>query len=142
MELDSLDTKQLKQVISEANSALNRRQKVEKAIVEFQRVAKKYKLGKEELKTVLVSVHSSKSVSKSKPKSVGKKVEPKYQSQDASKTWTGRGRTPSWVVEICRSTGLTVEAFKSDSRFLIQNSMHQSTVVDQTQAIVDSALPK
>ena len=131
MELNSLDAKQLKQVISKASSALNRRQKVEKAMVEVQRVAKKYKLSKEELKTVLVSIHSSKSVSKSKPKSVGTKVEPKYQSQDASKTWTGRGRTPSWVVEICRSKGLTVEGFKSDSRFLIQNSARTSTVSDQ-----------
>ena len=40
MELTNLNSKQLKQVISEASSALNRRQKVEKAMVEIQRVAK------------------------------------------------------------------------------------------------------
>ena len=122
MNLNSLDARQLKQVISDASSALNRRQKVEKAIVEIQRVSKKYKLDKEELKTVLVSIQASKAVSTSKPKSVRTKVEPKYQSQDGSKKWTGRGRTPSWVVEICRSKGLTVEGFKSDSRFLIQST--------------------
>ena len=120
MELTNLTAKQLKQVISEASSALNRRQKVDKAMVEIQRIAKKYKLSKEELKVALVSVQSSKAVSTSKPKSVRAKVEPKYQSQDGSKKWTGRGRTPSWVVEICRSKGLTVEGFKSDSRFVIQ----------------------
>ena len=130
MELANLNAKQLKQVISEASSALNRRQKVEKAMVEIQRVAKKYKLSKEELKTALVSVQSSKAVSTSKPKSARAKVEPKYQSQDGSKKWTGRGRAPSWVVEICRSKGLTVEGFKSDSRFLIQSTTPNSSTTD------------
>ena len=104
------------------SSALNRRQKVEKAIIEIQRVAKKYKLSKDELKTALVSVQSYKAVSTSRPKSVRAKVQPKYQSQDGSQKWTGRGRTPSWVVEVCRSKGLSVEGFKSDSRFLIQSA--------------------
>ena len=131
MELANLNAKQLKQVISEASSALNRRQKVEKAMVEIQRVAKKYKLSKEELKTALVLVQSSKAVSTSKPKSVRVKVEPKYQSQDGSKKWTGRGRTPSWVVEICRSKGLTVDGFKSDSRFLIQSTIPNSSSTDR-----------
>ena len=131
MELNNLDARQLKQVISDASSALNRRQKVEKAIVEIQRVSKKYKLNKEELKTVLVSIQSSKAVSTSKPKSVRTKVEPKYQSQDGSKKWTGRGRTPSWVVEICRSKGLSVEGFKADSRFLIQSNTPNSISIDR-----------
>ena len=131
MELNSLDARQLKQVISDASSALNRRQKVEKAMAEIQRVSKKYKLNKEELKTVLVSIQSSKAVSNSKPKSVRAKVEPKYQSQDGAKNWTGRGRTPSWVVEICRSKGLTVEGFKTDSRFLIQSTIPNSSSTDR-----------
>ncbi len=121
MEFNSLDAKQLKQVISDASSALNRRKKVEKAMAEIQRVSKKYKLSKDELKTVLVSIQSSKAVSTSKPKRARAKVAPKYQSQDGAKTWTGRGRTPSWVVGICQSKGLTIEGFKSDARFLIQN---------------------
>ncbi len=122
MELTNLDTKQLKQVISKASAALNRRQKVEKAMIEIQRVAKKYRLSKDELKTALASVQCYKTVSNSKPKSSRAKVEPKYQSQDGSNKWTGRGKTPSWVVDICRSKGLSVEDFKSDSRFLIQST--------------------
>ena len=122
MDLNSLDVRQLKQVISDANSALNRRQKVEKAMAEIQRVSKKYRLSKEELKSVLVLIQSSKAFPTKKTKSERAKVEPKYQSQDGLKTWTGRGRTPSWVVEICQSKGLTVEAFKTDSQFLIQST--------------------
>ena len=131
MELNSLDAKQLKQVISEASAALNRRQKVEKAMAEIERVSKKYKLSTVELKTALVSVQSSKSISRSKPKSIRAKVAPKYQSQDGRENWTGRGRTPNWVVEICRSKGLTVEGFKSDKRFLIQASVSGSQAVNR-----------
>ena len=130
MELNDLNAKQLKKVISEASSALNRRQRVEKATIEIQRVAKKYKLSKDELKTAFDSLHSSKVVSASKPKSTRAKVEPKYQSQDGTKKWTGRGRTPSWVVEICQSKGLTVDAFKSDSQFLIQGTTPNLIIVD------------
>ena len=131
MELNNLDARQLKKFISDANSALNRRQQIEKAMADIRRVLKKYKLSKVELSTVLGSVQSSSAVPTSRPKSTRVKVEPKYQSQDGAKTWTGRGRTPSWVVEICRSKGLTVEGFKSDPRFLIQSGMPSSAAVHQ-----------
>ena len=80
-------------------------------------MAKKYKLNRGELKTVLVSVQSPKASPTGKPKSVRAKVGPKYQSQDGAKNWTGRGRTPSWVIEICRTKGVTVEGFKSEDTF-------------------------
>jgi DNA-binding protein H-NS len=132
MEFNSLDARQLKQFISNASSALNRRQKIEKAIAEIQRVSKKYKLNKEELKIVLASVQPFKAASSSKHKTERAKVAPKYQSQDGAKKWTGRGRAPSWVVEICRSTGLTLEEFKAEPQFLIGNSIPSKMAVDQT----------
>ena len=131
MELNNLNAMQLKQIITKASSALNRRRKVEKAMVEIQRVAKKYKLSKDELKMALVSLQTFKAVSTSKAKAVRAKVEPKYQSQDGSSKWTGRGRAPSWVTEICRSKGMTVEGFKSDSRFLIQSTTPNSSSTDR-----------
>ena len=121
MEFTNLDSKQLKKVILDASSALNRRQKIEKATSEIQRVSKKYNLSKNEIKAVLFALQTSKTASSSKPKSVRAKVQPKYQSQDGTKTWTGRGRSPAWVVEICRSKGLAVDEFKSDRRFLIKS---------------------
>jgi DNA-binding protein H-NS len=131
MELNSLDATQLKKVILDASSALHRRQKVQKAMSEIQRVSKKYRLSKEELKLVFISLQSSKAVSLGKPKSVRAKVEPKYQSEDGAKTWTGRGRTPAWVVEICRSKGLAIEAFKKDPRFLIKSALPSPTAHDE-----------
>ena len=121
VELNQLNAKQLKQVIAKANSALNRRQKFEKAMIEIMRVSKKYNLSKNELKALLDSLQSTNAAPSKKSKSARPKVKPKYQSQDGVNKWTGRGRTPVWVVELCRSKGLTVENFKSDRRFLIRD---------------------
>lgn len=130
MDLDNLNSSQLKRFISEANNALSRRQKIEKAMIEIQRISKKHKLSKSDLKIVLAALQSSTASAKNKPKTARAKVEAKYQSPDGSKTWTGRGRSPSWVVEICRSEKLTIERFKSDPRFLIQNSSRSHGAID------------
>lgn len=119
MDLKSLNSKQLENVISEANSALNRRRKIEKAVLEMQRITKKYKLSKDDLTTALTALQPAKSTLVRRPVAVRAKVAPKYQSKDGAQVWTGRGRTPLWVAELCRSEGLTVKAFKSDPRFLI-----------------------
>ena len=131
MDLNNLNAKQLKKVILNASVALDRRKKVEKAIAEIQRVLKKYKLNKTELEITLSSLQSTKTAPSSSAKSVRAVVEPKYQSPNDSKTWTGRGRTPLWVIEICQSEGLTVEKFKSDERFLIGKSLPSSRSADR-----------
>ena len=129
MDLNRLDSKQLKRFIVNASSALNRRQKLESAVLEIQRIAKKHKLTKDDFKIVLDSVQAARSFSSAKPKSTRAKVEPKYQSQDGTHTWTGRGRSPAWVLEICQRKALSVEDFKSDRRFLIQNKGRRSSSV-------------
>ncbi|WP_201315129.1 H-NS histone family protein [Dyella sp. EPa41] len=41
----------------------------------------------------------------------GKTVAPKYRNpEDASQTWTGRGRKPSWVAEALRKRGVTIDS--------------------------------
>ena len=131
MDLSSLDKKQLRKIISDANSALTRRQKVEKAMTEIRRISKKHKLSKDELHSMLVSIQSDKVSPSRKPGVLRAQVSPKYQSLDGTKNWTGRGRTPSWVDEICQSHGLTVESFKSDPRFFFQNGSPKRNVVSK-----------
>ena len=48
-----------------------------------------------------------------KPKKINvQKVKPKYQnSADSSKTWTGRGRQPKWIVEAL-ANGKTLDDFR------------------------------
>ena len=118
MEINNLNVRQLEQVISDASVALRRQKKIENATAEIKRISKKYKLSKSDLNTVLVSLQSSKAVP-GRSIASRRKVEPKYQSEDGKKTWTGRGRSPVWVTEICRSEKLTLREFKIDTRFLI-----------------------
>ena len=117
MELKNLDAKQLKRFISEASAVLNRRQKIEQAMNEIRRIVKKY--SKDELTFILGSFESSTTTSTGKSRSTRKKVSPKYQSQDGSKKWTGRGRTPSWVVDVCQEKRISLASFKADPQFLI-----------------------
>lgn len=119
MDLAQLDAKALKRVISDASIALSRREKIEKAASELQRISKKYKLSNDELAAAVQFLRSSNSAKSVKLKTVRRKVKPKYQSKDGSKKWSGRGRSPSWVVNICRSEDISIDSFKTDARFLI-----------------------
>ena len=119
MDLDQLDAKQLKNIIIDANTALKRRQKVEKTATEIQRIIRKHGLNKDDLKILLSGLQAVKTNSASKVKATRSKVEPKYINQDGSKKWTGRGRSPSWVTEVCQNEGITIEQFKQDARFAL-----------------------
>ena len=119
MDLDQLDAKQLKKIVIDANTALNRRQKVEKTATEIQRIIRKHRLNKDDLKILLSGLQAVKTNSASKVKATRSKVEPKYTNQDGSKKWTGRGRSPSWVIEVCQNEGITIEQFKQDARFAL-----------------------
>ncbi len=46
-------------------------------------------------------------------------VQPKYKNPKGIEVWSGRGRTPKWIVAICDELGITIEQFKKDKRFLI-----------------------
>ena len=119
MELEKLNEKQLKQVISSANSALVRIQKEERVMSDIQRIARKHKLSIDELATLLKSLKTASSRQPAKVKKKRAKVAPVYQSKDGLQKWTGRGRSPSWVVEICQREGLSVSEFKLDKRYTI-----------------------
>ena len=125
MNIKDLDSKQLKQIISDASSALNWRQKIDKATSELKAVKRKYQLSNDDLRIVFRALEPSKPAPARKVKKARAKVKAKYRSQDGENTWTGRGRNPKWVVETCESKGLTLQAFKSDSRFLIENADSQ-----------------
>lgn len=126
MKLSNLNERQLKRVISDANVALARRQKIEKAKLDIQRILIKEKFTSEELKALLSSLQAPKSSATYKTKKIRSKVKAKYQSKDGSETWTGRGRSPKWVVAICKKEGITIEEFKTRSQNLISTKNSSS----------------
>ncbi|GAB3791870.1 H-NS histone family protein [Dyella agri] len=64
----------------------------------------------------LDEVYHRRGTKKAKPGKVsnslkGTTIAPKYRNpEDASQTWTGRGRKPSWVAEALRKRGVTLDS--------------------------------
>ena len=46
-----------------------------------------------------------------------KSVVPKYSNPNGRDKWTGRGRAPRWVINICEQENIDVKDFKIDPRF-------------------------
>ena len=127
--LSKLTKTQLDNMLLDAQTELNRRKSVAKAEIEISETLKKYSITIDDID--LASLRSSADRSrkggtsaKKKAKGAGVKddravVAPKYKSVDGSQTWTGRGRAPKWVVSQCEGEGMSVDAFKQDTRFLI-----------------------
>jgi DNA-binding protein H-NS len=46
-------------------------------------------------------------------------VAPKYLNPNGKEKWTGRGRMPGWVMNICDQENIDIENFKLDPRFKI-----------------------
>ncbi len=120
--LKKLSIRQLNTMIDEVKAELGRRNQLESAVSEIASVLEKYNL-----KTEDISLFTSDrpKVSGRKKKSSGSQkigdkrhfVQKKYKDPNSNATWTGRGRTPKWVLTICDAENLTLEDFKKDKRF-------------------------
>jgi DNA-binding protein H-NS len=120
-------------VLSEAKDELARRENTSKAIADIKKILKKYKLRAEDIdwrqlnKTTKAGnekklSRKSNTAVKIKAKEMLKadqrsSVAPKYLNPNGNEKWTGRGRTPSWVINICEQENIDIENFKLDPRF-------------------------
>lgn len=88
MNLDEMTLPELKELAKEVN----------KAIASFEARQKKAALEELEQKAAELGFSLSDLVGAGKAK---KTAAPKYRNpEDASQTWTGRGRTPRWVIDL------------------------------------------
>ena len=121
--VSSLSQSELNNLISEASRELESRKISEAVIRDIQKVLDKHGITKRERPALLEAAKSSGMPSTRAPKRASKrkgvKVAPKYRCPTSGDTWTGRGRPPAWVVDACASNKLSIEAFKSDSTYLI-----------------------
>ncbi len=62
---------------------------------------------------------STRGAGKSNPTDGKGVVAPKYRNHASGETWSGRGRSPKWVVAIMHEREWTVEEFKQSDEFLI-----------------------
>ncbi len=121
--ISSLSQCELNNLISEASRELEARKKSEAVIRDIHKVFNKHGVVKRERPALLDAAKSGGLASTRTPKRASKrkgvKVAPKYRCPSSGDTWTGRGRAPAWVVNTCDSNKLSIEAFKSDSTYLI-----------------------
>lgn len=120
--LKKLTVAQLSQMIDETKAELKRRENIEAATSEMRAILKKYKIDIQDIDTQILrkdsaSKGSKKRSSASKSRDQRRIVKAKFKDPDGTATWTGRGRTPSWVVGICAKNGIDVDTFKKDDRF-------------------------
>ena len=121
--VSSLSQSELNNLISEASRELEARKRSEAVVRDIHKVLDKHGVAKRERSALLDAAKSGGMASTRTPKRASKrkgvKVAPKYRCPISGETWTGRGRAPAWVVNTCDSNKLPIEAFKSDSTYLI-----------------------
>jgi len=120
--LNTLSAAQLNKIIDETQAELTRRKNVDAATVEIRSVLKKYKIDFQDIDLNIITRTSGKSSSKKRTKMIKSRdqrgtVKAKYKDPNSAATWTGRGRTPSWVQGICQNEGIDIDGFKKDDRF-------------------------
>lgn len=120
--LKKLTLSQLNKIIDETKAEIKYRENVKSAFQEIQSILKKYRIDIKDIdlqalqKNGVVNLRE-KSTKSAKQVDQRRFVKPKYKDPLGNKTWTGRGRTPSWVLDICARDNTTVENFKKDMRF-------------------------
>ena len=140
--LKQLSANQLSKMLTETQAELKRRENIDKARKDIQAVLKKYKITIDDLD---LGVSSNKSANKktatkksTEKKAATKKAGPKkrtaktprkndqraavaakYHNPATGDKWSGRGRAPLWVTNLCTAEGIDIERFKADPRFRI-----------------------
>ncbi len=137
--LKTMTNVQLSSVVAAAKAEIEYRAAIKKAATEVKAVLNKYNVKLEDLisegplaikakggakkqkrKTRNTPVKQSKPL---KPKAKLKEqdrravVKPKYKNPLSSQSWSGRGRAPQWVLEICEAEKMNILEFKTDKRF-------------------------
>ena len=120
--LEKLSAAQLNKIINETQAELTRRKNIDAATVEIRSILKKYKIDFQSIDLNIITKTGDKSSTKkrakvTKSRDQRSRVRAKYKDPNSAVTWTGRGRTPSWVQGICQNEGIDIDGFKKDDRF-------------------------
>jgi DNA-binding protein H-NS len=124
--LSKLTKTQLGKILADTQSELKRRDGIASAEKEIRAILKKYSITLNDIDLGALKSGTRAGRSPNSSKGGGRKkdqrasVAAKFKNPNSADTWTGRGRAPKWVANLCDSEGITVDAFKQDARFLIK----------------------
>jgi DNA-binding protein H-NS len=106
-------------LIERANAEVVRRKEASKEQLRAE-IEEKLKSAGLDLDDLFVSERKiTRGSDKSKEKDVQSSVVPKFKNHVSGETWSGRGRSPKWVVSIMQEREWSVEEFKQSDEFLI-----------------------
>ena len=133
--IPKMTNSELERVLSEAKDELARRDNMGKALADIKKILTKYKLRAGDIDwrqlNKTTKAGNKKKLSRKSNAAVKIKanerlksdqrssVAPKYLNPNGKEKWTGRGRTPGWVMNICEQENIDIENFKLDPRFRI-----------------------
>ena len=120
--LEKLSAPQLIKIIDDTQAELKRRKNIAAATAEIRSILNKYRINFQDIDTqALANTRGRKRKIKSpvamKSRDERNTVKPKYKDPDSVASWSGRGRAPKWVQNICQKDGIDIETFKKESRF-------------------------
>lgn len=120
--MKKLSAAQLNKIIEETQAELTRRKSIDAATTEIQSILKRYKIDFKDIdlrKAVKTGGRSGEKKRAKRERSSDRRstVNAKYKDPNSAMTWTGRGRSPAWVRNICQNEDIDIEAFKEDKRF-------------------------
>ena len=126
--LHLLNIKELKKLNQETEDEIGRRSRLNEALAQIEKIIHEHNISYGDLQP-LFKRKAKQPTPKAKPKSYKnarardrrKKVSPKYVCQSSQNQWSGRGRPPAWVKDICAKSGIDIAAFKDDPAYRIDN---------------------
>ena len=139
--LKNLSSAELNKIIAKTHEEVERRQSIKLAEQEIKKILSKHNVTFFDLGLKQLKRHNRLRLQKATPKVNSKKrpspkkvdpnietrqkprtdnranVSPKYINPEGVKVWSGRGRAPSWVNDICEVENISLQKFKLDGRF-------------------------
>ena len=140
--LKQMSSNRLNKMLAETQAELKRRENIDKAREELKAVLKKYNITIEDIdfgnnirrqkqkrRATKISPEKKDAVKKATVKKQAVKaarktdkrttVAAKHHNPETGDTWSGRGRPPVWVTNLCAAEAINIVQFKAESRFRI-----------------------
>ena len=118
--LAKLSKPELNKLVGTAQAELKRRSNLQAAAKSIRRTMTKYSLSVMDLHEMFPLKSGSADHKLKGSKRSRSPAKPKFLDPASGNKWSGRGRAPRWVNEIIKTENISLEAFKSDERFLIK----------------------
>ena len=120
--LNQLSQKQIEKIVKDSQAELDRRKVIDSVTAEIQLIIKKYKIDindidMKQFASTTTTRRPKKKTKVTKPNDRRRTVNAKYGNPNGTERWTGRGRPPAWVLNICQTEKIDIEAFKKNDRF-------------------------